>query len=125
MERSGKWITKFADNGWMDWTCSECGWTWNDDVHVNLKFNYCPNCGAKMNSNYLPKKPAYALYVATEWLSCDTHHNDHLLGIYSSEEKAEEALERYKKLSVKDIFICDNYTFWIGNYNIDADIYLD
>ena len=44
----GKWNWDFADNGWADWTCSICGWKKNTDIHVNLGYNYCPNCGARM-----------------------------------------------------------------------------
>lgn len=47
-ERRGKWEWSFADNGWADWKCSVCGWTKNTDVHINLGYRYCPNCGAKM-----------------------------------------------------------------------------
>lgn len=47
-ERVGKWNWDFADNGWADWTCSICGWKMNTDIHVNLGYNYCPNCGARM-----------------------------------------------------------------------------
>ena len=46
--KRGKWNWDFADNGWADWTCSICGWKKNTDIHVNLGYNYCPNCGAKM-----------------------------------------------------------------------------
>lgn len=38
---------EFARNGWMDHICSNCGYTVNDDVHVQYDWNYCPNCGAK------------------------------------------------------------------------------
>lgn len=44
----GKWKWDFADNGWADWTCSECGWKKNTDIHVQLGYKYCPNCGVKM-----------------------------------------------------------------------------
>ena len=40
-----RWIWKLADNGWADWICPECGWRYNDDIHVTLDYNYCPNCG--------------------------------------------------------------------------------
>ena len=38
----GKWL--FIDEEWFDWKCSICG---NESVH---SYNYCPNCGAKMNT---------------------------------------------------------------------------
>lgn len=44
----GKWIWKLADNGWADNICSVCGYTINDDIHVHVDYNYCPNCGADM-----------------------------------------------------------------------------
>lgn len=41
-----KW--SLADNGWADHTCSECGFVENTDIHVELDWNYCPNCGRKV-----------------------------------------------------------------------------
>lgn len=38
-----KW--SLADNGWADYTCSECGFTENTDIHVSLGWKFCPNCG--------------------------------------------------------------------------------
>ena len=46
--KHGKWKWDFADNGWADWTCSECGWKLNTDIHVKIGYKYCPNCGARM-----------------------------------------------------------------------------
>lgn len=46
--KHGHWIWRLADNGWADHICSECGFTENTDIHVSLKWNYCPNCGVKM-----------------------------------------------------------------------------
>lgn len=43
------WIVDFAWNGWMDWTCSNCGYRKNIDVHVSLDYNFCPKCGAKID----------------------------------------------------------------------------
>lgn len=39
--------TSFADNGWLNHTCSNCGYTENNDIHVHYYWNYCPNCGAR------------------------------------------------------------------------------
>ena len=47
--KRGRWHYKFADNGWQDVSCSECGYTENVDVHVRLGYNFCPNCGARMD----------------------------------------------------------------------------
>lgn len=44
----GKWIWQLADNGWADNICSVCGYTINDDIHVHVDYNFCPNCGADM-----------------------------------------------------------------------------
>ena len=46
--KHGKWIWQLADNGWADNICSVCGYTINDDVHVHVDYNFCPNCGADM-----------------------------------------------------------------------------
>ena len=43
-----KWIWKLADNGWADWICPECGWRYNDDIHVTLDYKYCPMCGERL-----------------------------------------------------------------------------
>lgn len=39
--------TSFANNGWLNHTCSNCGYTENNDIHVHYNWNYCPNCGAR------------------------------------------------------------------------------
>lgn len=44
----GKWNVSFASNGWMDWTCSLCGFTLNEDVHVYVDWDFCPKCGADL-----------------------------------------------------------------------------
>ena len=50
--RRGRWIGKRLDNfKKYQVTCSECGWIGieNYDSYVDPSdFNYCPNCGAKM-----------------------------------------------------------------------------
>lgn len=45
----GRWLWELADNGWADHICSKCGYTINTDVHVIVDYNYCANCGARMN----------------------------------------------------------------------------
>ena len=47
--RHGQWITEFDDLGWLKHTCTVCGYVKRTDVHVSLGWNYCPNCGAKMD----------------------------------------------------------------------------
>lgn len=45
-----KWLWRFADNGWADWICPECGFVENTDVHVTLGYLYCPKCGTRLDS---------------------------------------------------------------------------
>ncbi len=40
----------FADNGWIDHTCSNCGYIENTDIHVSLGWNFCPVCGARIEN---------------------------------------------------------------------------
>lgn len=47
-EKTGKWTVQFADNGWIDHICSECGFRHNTDIHIFLDWRYCPSCGAVM-----------------------------------------------------------------------------
>lgn len=51
--KRGKWIGKQLDNfRKYEVTCSNCDWIGieNYDSYDNpSEFNYCPNCGAKMN----------------------------------------------------------------------------
>lgn len=43
--KHGKWIKK---NDCAFPVCSECH-TWTDELQGTAEFNYCPNCGAKMD----------------------------------------------------------------------------
>ena len=43
IRKAGRWI----DAGWDGEKCSLCGWN-IDDTFYTQQFNYCPNCGAKM-----------------------------------------------------------------------------
>lgn len=46
----GKWNIEIdEDIGILKHTCSECGFVKFTDIHVGLNWNYCPNCGAKMD----------------------------------------------------------------------------
>ena len=49
--RKGKWEEK-QDNEWAGggaWVCSGCGWGYAFGAyHEAFEFNYCPNCGARM-----------------------------------------------------------------------------
>ena len=44
----GMWITEFDDMGWLKHSCSNCGYFRRTDIHVELNWSYCPNCGAYM-----------------------------------------------------------------------------
>ena len=41
-ERKGEWIQNNLDGTFKIWDCSECG------IHMETKWNFCPNCGARM-----------------------------------------------------------------------------
>lgn len=44
--RHGRWIEFVNEDGYLDLRCSLCG----EEQHVTfVRFNYCPNCGAKMD----------------------------------------------------------------------------
>ena len=51
--KHGKWIGKQLDNfRKYEVTCSNCGWIGienYDSYNEPSDFNYCPNCGAKMD----------------------------------------------------------------------------
>ena len=49
--RHGQWKTELDDLGWLTHTCTVCGYTKRTDIHVSLGWNYCPNCGAKMDGD--------------------------------------------------------------------------
>ena len=42
----GKWIRTIED--WNEWTCPKCDWHKRTDIHVNLGYDFCPNCGADL-----------------------------------------------------------------------------
>ena len=44
-QKSGKWIEHEIKDTCRWLTCSNCGYEW-----INRKENYCPNCGARMES---------------------------------------------------------------------------
>jgi len=45
-QKSGKWILTIED--WNKWTCSNCGYVKRTDIHVNIGWKFCPNCGCRM-----------------------------------------------------------------------------
>lgn len=47
----GEWIKTMDGNGWDDWSvlkCSLCGATIEDKQCRSWEYNFCPNCGARM-----------------------------------------------------------------------------
>ena len=46
--RHGKWEVHEAF-GYMDMTCSVCGWLYEYDLGLEEEWNFCPHCGAKMD----------------------------------------------------------------------------
>lgn len=47
--RHGRWETELDDMGWIKHTCPFCDYVKRTDIHVSLGWNYCPNCGAKLD----------------------------------------------------------------------------
>lgn len=51
--KRGAW--EHLDNDWFDlWRCTVCGEEWTfeyDPTDADTKVNYCPNCGAKMDTS--------------------------------------------------------------------------
>ena len=46
--RHGKWIECHDDSDWI--VCSKCGKAFNLIDNCTEEFNYCPNCGARMDA---------------------------------------------------------------------------
>lgn len=47
--RHGHWLFHEEPDGYYHSECSECGQWCDEDVFLKGKWNYCPNCGAKMD----------------------------------------------------------------------------
>ena len=53
--RHGRWLKGREPLGWNEVdcvTCTACGESWilsEDDDYADIEWNYCPNCGAKMD----------------------------------------------------------------------------
>ena len=53
--RHGRWLKSREPLGWNEVdcvACSACDESWilsEDDDYVDIEWNYCPNCGAKMD----------------------------------------------------------------------------
>ena len=50
--KTGHWIEKDGFDGDVYYDCSECGesWTTIEGTPWDNEWNYCPNCGARMES---------------------------------------------------------------------------
>ena len=46
--RRGKWEVHEAF-GYMDMTCSVCGWLYDYNFGLEREWKFCPHCGAKMD----------------------------------------------------------------------------
>lgn len=40
-----EWESDLDSCGWINHTCSNCGYEKLTDIHVSLGWNFCPNCG--------------------------------------------------------------------------------
>ena len=48
--RHGRWCFEEYPDGYYHWECSECEkWFQEDSMKIDEEWNYCPNCGAKMD----------------------------------------------------------------------------
>lgn len=50
--KRGRWISADAMFGGVPFYCSECGENTRDTVMGEPRWNFCPNCGAKMEVNH-------------------------------------------------------------------------
>ena len=67
----GEWIEKYNGNGWndfWDYACSHCGKKYERADAVLYHANFCPNCGARMESKkeYLDK--TFPDHDGGEWI---------------------------------------------------------
>ena len=56
--RHGKWLYGESESGHDGYYCSQCGehirWRYGEeDIDFIRSYNYCPNCGEKMDGNLL------------------------------------------------------------------------
>lgn len=49
--RHGQWVIEMDDMGWLKHTCPNCGYVKRTDIHVSLGWNFCPNCGDRMDGD--------------------------------------------------------------------------
>ena len=49
--KHGHWLFYEEPDGYYHSECSECGQWCDEDVFLKGKWNYCPNCGAKMEKD--------------------------------------------------------------------------
>ena len=46
--KTSYWISFRGENGWVNYKCARCGWTYNYDWFKDSDNSYCDYCGAKM-----------------------------------------------------------------------------
>ena len=72
----------------------------------------------------------YILYLNTVFYDFDTHYDDHVIGVFSSEEKAKKAYEKFlgdylDEDGNLDWPMADDWSFNITVYKLDDDDNLD
>lgn len=49
--KTAHWIVENYGHGYLSYTCSECGYSWNDACSDKSKEETCPDCGRVINDN--------------------------------------------------------------------------
>lgn len=99
-----KWLTKFANNGWLDWYCPHCGrWVLNEDVHVTLGWKYCPYCGEIVDDSH------------------ESHGPESISEFYILDYIGDLIRKRWKAKKNKDIGECDRLSKQIETLNAFYD----
>ena len=42
---------RLAENGWAETYCKNCGWTKNHDIHSDINYKFCPECGGSAEAD--------------------------------------------------------------------------
>ena len=70
----------------------------------------------------------WILFFNSTWVDLDTHYDDLILGVYTTEEKAKEAMEKARKVfSERDKYdlplMCDEWDLSITEFDLDTKSY--